>query len=326
MIGYKELSLALLAGATALACGAATPSKELVDARRTYDRARASNAAQLAPDHLLTAKQALERAERAHEEEPESFEERSLAYIAQRKAALAMSRANLVNFRRETEAADEELKATQENLLKKSQSEAARTAQSLKENQSALDRVRKELAAQDSKLSQTSQELKGKEEALRKQQAELEARQRELEKERKAREEAEKRAAAAMASLEEIARVKEEQRGLVITLDGAVLFVTGKASLLPIAQQKLSKVAEALQEMDPSKKIVVEGHTDSVGSDAANMKLSQARADSVRAYLISQGVPSDRITAIGKGESRPVADNKTPEGRANNRRVEIVIK
>ena len=128
-----------------------------------------------------------------------------------------------------------------------------------------------------------------------------------------------------MKSLEEIAKVKEEQRGLVITLDGAVLFASGKTTLLPIAQDKLSKVAAVLQQQSDDKRIVVEGHTDSVGSDDANLKLSQARAESVRAYLVSQGVKSDRITAVGKGESTPIADNKSPEGRANNRRVEIVV-
>src|SRR5690606_11347460 len=141
----------------------------------------------------------------------------------------------------------------------------------------------------------------------------------------RSRQEAEKRLAAAMKSLEEIARVKEEQRGLVITLDGAVLFTTGKSTLLPIAETKLAKVAEVLQEQDDSKKIVVEGHTDSVGTEQNNLKLSQARADTVRTFLVSRGIKPERISAVGKGESQPIADNKTPEGRANNRRVEIVV-
>ena len=73
------------------------------------------------------------------------------------------------------------------------------------------------------------------------------------------------------------------------------------------------------------KPIVVEGYTDSVGSDATNQKLSKDRAESVRAYLVSKGVPSEKITSVGKGEANPVASNDTPEGRANNRRVEIVV-
>jgi outer membrane protein OmpA-like peptidoglycan-associated protein len=71
--------------------------------------------------------------------------------------------------------------------------------------------------------------------------------------------------------------------------------------------------------------IVVEGHTDSQGSDASNQELSRGRAQAVRDFLVSRGVPADRIRADALGSSRPVGDNKTPEGRASNRRVEIVV-
>ncbi len=153
----------------------------------------------------------------------------------------------------------------------------------------------------------------------------------ELEAEKKARMEAEKRsaeaekkAAAAMASLQEIAKVKEESRGVVITLSGSVLFATGKSTLLPIAKQKIDEVGKALKDQG-FKSLLVEGHTDSQGSASKNDELSQARADSVRAQLISNGIPSDKIRAQGLGSSRPVADNNTSEGRANNRRVEIIV-
>ncbi len=152
-----------------------------------------------------------------------------------------------------------------------------------------------------------------------------------LEKERQARAEAEKNLAdankkpsAAMASLAEVAKVKEESRGVVITLSGSVLFATGKSELLPIAQQKLSEVAKALNDQG-YQSLLVEGHTDSQGSADKNMVLSQQRAESVRSYLISQGIPADKIRAQGIGSSRPVADNSTAEGRANNRRVEIIV-
>ncbi len=152
-----------------------------------------------------------------------------------------------------------------------------------------------------------------------------------LEKERQARAEAEKNLAdankklgAAMASLAEIAKVKEESRGVVITLSGSVLFATGKSELLPIAQQKLAEVAKALNDQG-YQSLLVEGHTDSQGSAEKNMVLSQQRAESVRMYLISQNIPADKIRAQGIGSSRPVADNNTAEGRANNRRVEIVV-
>jgi outer membrane protein OmpA-like peptidoglycan-associated protein len=136
--------------------------------------------------------------------------------------------------------------------------------------------------------------------------------------------EAEKKAAAAMASLQEIAKVKEESRGVVITLSGSVLFATGKSSLLPIAKQKIDEVGKALKDQG-FKSLLVEGHTDSQGSATKNDELSQARADSVRTQLISNGIPSDKIRAQGLGSSRPVADNNTSEGRANNRRVEIIV-
>jgi outer membrane protein OmpA-like peptidoglycan-associated protein len=129
----------------------------------------------------------------------------------------------------------------------------------------------------------------------------------------------------AMESLNKIAQVKEEARGTVITLSGQVLFVTGKAELLPAARDQLDQVALALKDQGELKPMVVEGYTDSVGSDATNQKLSKDRAESVRAYLVSKGVPSDKITSVGKGEANPVASNDTPEGRANNRRVEIVV-
>ena len=153
----------------------------------------------------------------------------------------------------------------------------------------------------------------------------------ELEAEKKARADAEKRSAdaekklaAAMASLQEIAKVKEEARGVVITLSGSVLFATGQSALLPIARQKIDEVGKAVKDQG-FKSLLVEGHTDSQGSVPKNDQLSQARAESVRQQLISNGIPADKIRAQGLGSSRPVADNNTAEGRANNRRVEIVV-
>jgi outer membrane protein OmpA-like peptidoglycan-associated protein len=140
------------------------------------------------------------------------------------------------------------------------------------------------------------------------------------------REAAEKRAAQAAADLAKFASVKQETRGMVITLSGGVLFTSGKAELLPAAQLKLNEVATALTEQDPDSKMVVEGHTDSQGAAAFNQDLSQRRAQTVRDYLVSRGIASDRITAEGFGPTRTVGDNATPEGRANNRRVEIVVK
>jgi outer membrane protein OmpA-like peptidoglycan-associated protein len=136
---------------------------------------------------------------------------------------------------------------------------------------------------------------------------------------------AEKRAAQAAADLSKFASVKQEPRGMVITLSGSVLFASAKADLLPAAQLKLNDVATALTKEDPISKIVVEGHTDSQGSAANNQELSQRRAQVVRDYLVTRGIASDRISAQGFASTRSVADNNSPEGRANNRRVEIVV-
>lgn len=139
------------------------------------------------------------------------------------------------------------------------------------------------------------------------------------------RQDAEKRAAQAAADLAKFATVKQEARGMVITLSGGVLFESAEWTLLPAAQVKLNDVAKALIEQDPLSKIVVEGHTDSQGSATFNQDLSQRRAQSVRDYLVSRGIAADRLSAQGFGLTRSIADNNSPEGRANNRRVEIVV-
>jgi outer membrane protein OmpA-like peptidoglycan-associated protein len=142
--------------------------------------------------------------------------------------------------------------------------------------------------------------------------------------EQQTRIDAEKRAADAQAELARLAAVKEEARGLVITLSGSVLFASSKSELLPAAQSRLNQVAEALM-ATKERKLTVEGHTDSQGSSSYNQVLSQRRADAVRSYIISRGYPAELIQAQGIGKDRPVADNGNPEGRANNRRVEIIV-
>ncbi len=134
----------------------------------------------------------------------------------------------------------------------------------------------------------------------------------------------EARTAAALAELARLAAVKQEARGLVITLSGSVLFESAQWTLLPSAQVKLDQVAKALLAVG-NRDLIIEGHTDSQGSDQYNQVLSQHRADAVRDYLVQRGYPANRIQARGMGEGHPIADNRSPEGRANNRRVEIII-
>jgi len=130
--------------------------------------------------------------------------------------------------------------------------------------------------------------------------------------------------AKATSALANLAAVKQEERGMVITLSGSVLFKSNEATLMPSAQSKLDQVVEALSSAE-KRPLVVEGHTDSQGDDASNQVLSQKRADAVRNYIVQKGYDASLVTAQGIGETRPVADNNTAEGRANNRRVEIVV-
>jgi outer membrane protein OmpA-like peptidoglycan-associated protein len=116
---------------------------------------------------------------------------------------------------------------------------------------------------------------------------------------------------------------KETERGLVVTL-GDMLFETGKSQLKGNAFANLGKLSNFLNQY-PERTLVIEGHTDSVGNESSNQALSQRRADSVRQYLLQQGVAADRLTAFGKGESAPIARNDSVSGRALNRRVEVII-
>ena len=147
--------------------------------------------------------------------------------------------------------------------------------------------------------------------------------QADLDRERQARAAAEAQLAASKKELEQYAKVQDVARGTVITLSGGVLFASGKAELLPGAQDKLNHVAEFLK--SSPRPVSIEGYTDSRGSPKKNQALSEKRARAVADYLASQGVPADRLQAVGKGESSPIASNSTSSGRAENRRVEIVL-
>lgn len=157
----------------------------------------------------------------------------------------------------------------------------------------------------------------------------LAERTREAEAARSAARTAQNQAAQANARAESLeARLKQLQaeqteRGLLVTL-GDVLFEFGKAQLLPTAGARLDQLADFLKQY-PDRKLLIEGHTDSVGSVAANQTLSQRRAQAVQQALTSRGIDTSRITVRGYGKAYPVASNGSAEGRALNRRVEVVI-
>jgi outer membrane protein OmpA-like peptidoglycan-associated protein len=265
------------------ACAATTPTPELVGARQAYDQARTDPNSKLVPDSVLSAKQALDKAEAVHNDSPQSDQDRSYSYVAQRRAELSMALGANAKAQQDQAASTAQYGQLQDTLR-------TSAVAKLGAERGAVNQLGSQLAQSNTNLA-----------------------------------EANARAARAMESLAKIAQVKEEARGMVITLSGQVLFVTGKAELLPAAQDQLGVVAKALQDQGEIRPIVVEGYTDSVGSESNNMKLSQDRANAVRSFLVNKGLPSDKLTAVGKGKSNPVASNDTADGRANNRRVEIVV-
>jgi len=120
-----------------------------------------------------------------------------------------------------------------------------------------------------------------------------------------------------------ILETRETARGLIVNMSD-VLFDTGKYTLKPGAREKLAKIGGIVL-AHPGLKLQIEGHTDSIGGDEYNQRLSEDRANSVRDYLVSQGVPADAVTARGFGKTQPVTDNSTAAGRQQNRRVELVV-
>jgi outer membrane protein OmpA-like peptidoglycan-associated protein len=126
-----------------------------------------------------------------------------------------------------------------------------------------------------------------------------------------------------LAQLNTILATRDTARGLIANMSD-VLFKTGSFELLGGARERLAKVSGIVLAY-PGLRLEVEGHTDSVGGDEYNMQLSQRRAQAVRDYLVQQGIPDSTIVARGLGKSGPVATNDTPEGRQQNRRVELVL-
>ena len=287
---FSALPALLVLGLGSLsACGTAAAPPELMQARTAYAEAAKGPATELAPAQLDTAKQALDAAQKSFDSDGPTQKTKDLSYVADIRAQIAAAEGGREKAERKRAAADKDFKSTEIEGLEKTKEQ--------------LEAERRAREAANNDVAKTKEELAA---------------------EKAARAEAEKKAAAALASLQEIAKVKEESRGVVITLSGSVLFATGKSDLLPIAKDKLDQVAKALVGQG-FKAIVVQGYTDSRGNAADNQTLSLKRAQSVRDYLVTQSIPPDKITADGLGASKPVAPNDTADGRAENRRVEIVV-
>ena len=124
--------------------------------------------------------------------------------------------------------------------------------------------------------------------------------------------------------LEKIAETKRTEQGLITKLKSDILFETGKSNLKPEAKKNLTEMATIMKKY-PENVLVIKGYTDNTGSDKTNETLSQKRAEAVKSHLIAEGMPKTVITTEGLGPANPVADNKSADGRKQNRRVEIEV-
>ena len=120
------------------------------------------------------------------------------------------------------------------------------------------------------------------------------------------------------------ASVERVGEGIAVTFASGILYPFDSDQILPAGRENLRQLAQSLQRY-PGTEVLIVGHTDSQGTDAYNMALSQRRADAARSFLVSMGIPGQRIRTSGRGETEPVASNETEAGRQQNRRVEIAI-
>lgn len=311
----KTPSLSAIAAAVVLAACAttATPPAELVSAREVVRSAELDpNVLTYAQLELKRATDALQRANELNARGERLSDIASAAYVAEQhaQAALAIARAK----------GNEEAIKRAETDRERARADA-RAAEADRAREQAA-RARADAEAARSQASSAQAQASAAQIAASDAEARAAA----------AREQAAREAAAAAAAQEQASRLQRElvvlqaqqtDRGMLVTL-GDVLFEFGRAELKPNAATELRKLANYLKE-HPERKILVEGHTDSVGSDAANVALSQRRADAVARELAAMGVGADRIAVRGYGESYPVADNRTDTNRALNRRVEVYV-
>jgi outer membrane protein OmpA-like peptidoglycan-associated protein len=281
----------LIAPVIALVAGCAgerVPPRALADARADYFHARDGVATRLDPTDVHEAEIALQQAERAFDRAPDDPTTVDLAIIADRKALLAEANAGYMQAQEDTQRATAALQTARATQLNATRGQLDQSQQALGRTQMQLQEQESAAAAQQAHMADLEAKLKD-----------------------------------ARLTIAKIAAVKDDDRGMVITLSGEVLFKTGKSDLKPGAMAKLDQIAQALQGKEQP--IMVDGFTDNVGTRDHNMGLSQARAQSVRDYLVSKGIPKDLVESRGDGPDNPVADNTSIDGRAQNRRVEIVI-
>jgi outer membrane protein OmpA-like peptidoglycan-associated protein len=322
------------------------PSKTplyLWEARNAVQIARWAGADQHSGETFAKAQKLLQQAEDYHarkQEKPTAMVAREAIQTAEDSRLIAVQRIQEAQLAAERRAAAEREAAERARAdeARRRREEAERQAKLETERRSLAEQARSAAEAERSAAERAKAEAdaarlaadKARQEALLQQQA-LAA---QAAQSRLAAEEAERARASAEADrqklreqlrqqLNTILETRESARGLIVNMSD-VLFDFNKYTLKPGTREKLARVSGILM-AHPGLKIEVEGHTDSVGSDEYNQKLSEQRASAVREYLVSNGVGSDTITSRGFGESKPVASNDTGEGRQQNRRVELVV-
>jgi outer membrane protein OmpA-like peptidoglycan-associated protein len=222
---------------------------------------------------------------------------------AQAAAQQAQAQAQLDQQRRQ-EAEQARLQAEQARAqAEQMKSEALTAAQQAAQEKAAADAARQQALAAQAAASGEADRLRQANQQSEAEKAQLRERLKE--------------------QFNSILETRETARGLIVNISD-VLFDFDKYTLKPGAREKLAKVSGILLAY-PGLKIQLEGHTDSIGTDDYNMKLSQQRADSVQEYLVSQGVPAGILSSVGLGKASPVATNDTDAGRQQNRRVEMVV-
>lgn len=320
----------------------------LFEARNAVRIARVAQADRYASSILSKAEQQLLRAEEAYRQK----QPRTSIEAAAREAAQTAeeSRVMAVKQKAEEEAqaqAAAEKRAAEERALRAREEAEAQARARAEAEQARADAERAKAEAQqaaEEAARQKAEAEKAKAEALAQQQAlaaEAEKARQSAEESQKLRQQAEQAAAESdrlrqqaekekqemrarlLQQLNSVLATRDTARGLIANMSD-VLFKSGSYELMPAARERLAKVSGIVLAYQ-GLRLQVEGHTDSIGTDEYNRHLSEQRADSVRDYLVQQGISADTITASGFGKSEPVASNDTPEGRQQNRRVELVV-
>jgi len=300
--------------ATLVACGSTPqPNRQLESARSAVQQARSNPyAARSAAVELDRAQEALQRAESAWSGRGEPEDVTHLAYLAQRRAEVVLAMATQAQSdERVQQAGGERERVRLEARTREAESAAARARTAQAQAQSAQNQAQ----------SAQAQARSAQADAAAAQSQVAQSREQAEEARRQAAEQAD-RAAALQRDLQSL-QGRQTNRGMVVTL-GDVLFSTGKADLQPGAMRSVQQLAAVMQQY-PERRVLIEGFTDSQGSDQLNLELSRRRAEAFRSALQQTGVAQDRIEVRAHGEAYPVADNGTAAGRQQNRRVEVLF-